>query len=82
MLNNLNLINAEHEQIFISVLNHFITAYRNDPTQVIEEVKSVLAFNSLLTVLSKHPQGDRFACGLGPISLGNVVCFQIEMSMR
>ncbi|KAM0854929.1 hypothetical protein ACQ4PT_050107 [Festuca glaucescens] len=42
----------------------------NDPTQAIEEVKSVLAFNSLLTVLSKHPQGDRFACGLGPISLG------------
>jgi hypothetical protein len=82
MLNNLYLINAEHEQIFISVLNHFITAYRNDPTQVIEEVKSVLAFNSLLTVLSKHPQGDRFACGLGPISLGNVVCFQIDMSMR
>jgi hypothetical protein len=42
----------------------------NDPTQAIEEVKSVLAFNSLLTVLSKHPQSDRFACGLGPISLG------------
>ncbi|CAM0956673.1 unnamed protein product [Alopecurus aequalis] len=42
----------------------------NNPTQVIEEVKSVLAFNSLLTVLSKHPQGDRFARGLGPISLG------------
>ncbi|XP_044398580.1 protein TIC110, chloroplastic [Triticum aestivum] len=41
----------------------------NSPTQVIEEVKCVLAFNSLLTVLSKHPQGDRFARGLGPISL-------------
>ncbi|KAM3408724.1 hypothetical protein ACQJBY_001662 [Aegilops geniculata] len=41
----------------------------NSPTQVIEEVKCVLAFNNLLTVLSKHPQGDRFARGLGPISL-------------
>jgi hypothetical protein len=58
-----------------SLLNHLITAHRNDPTQAIEEVKSVLAFNSLLTVLSKHPQSDRFACGLGPISLGNVIKF-------
>jgi hypothetical protein len=40
------------------------------PAQVIDEVNSVLAFNSLLTVLSKHPQGDRFARGLGPVSLG------------
>ncbi|KAJ1295017.1 hypothetical protein BS78_01G191000 [Paspalum vaginatum] len=39
-------------------------------TQAVEEVKSVIKFNSLLTTLSKHPQADRFARGLGPISLG------------
>jgi hypothetical protein len=38
-----------------------------------EEVKIVIKFNSLLTTLSKHPQADRFACGLGPISLGKMV---------
>uniref|UniRef100_A0ACD5U5E3 Uncharacterized protein n=1 Tax=Avena sativa TaxID=4498 RepID=A0ACD5U5E3_AVESA len=41
----------------------------NIPTEVISEVNSILAFNSLLTVLSKFPQGDRFARGLGPVSL-------------
>ncbi|XP_010234859.1 protein TIC110, chloroplastic [Brachypodium distachyon] len=40
------------------------------PAQVIDEVNSIIAFNSLLRVLSKFPQGDRFARGLGPISLG------------
>nr|AAP54402.2 chloroplast inner envelope protein, putative, expressed [Oryza sativa Japonica Group] len=40
------------------------------PTQVIEDVKSILAFNSLLITLSKHPDQDRFIRGLGPISLG------------
>ncbi|RLN41256.1 hypothetical protein C2845_PM01G38650 [Panicum miliaceum] len=39
-------------------------------TQAMEEVKIVIKFNSLLTTLSKHPQADRFARGLGPISLG------------
>ncbi|CAN6304736.1 unnamed protein product [Urochloa humidicola] len=39
-------------------------------TQAVEEVKSVIRFNSLLTTLSKHPQADQFARGLGPISLG------------
>ncbi|WVZ59445.1 hypothetical protein U9M48_009585 [Paspalum notatum var. saurae] len=39
-------------------------------TQAVEEVKSVIKFNSLLTTLSKHPQADQFARGLGPISLG------------
>ncbi|RCV42340.1 hypothetical protein SETIT_9G208600v2 [Setaria italica] len=39
-------------------------------TKAVEEVKSVIRFNSLLTILSKHPQADRFARGLGPISLG------------
>ncbi|XP_062205364.1 protein TIC110, chloroplastic-like [Phragmites australis] len=38
-------------------------------TQAVEEVKSVIKFNSLLTILSKHPQADRFARGLGPVSL-------------
>ncbi|KAF0906553.1 hypothetical protein E2562_011533 [Oryza meyeriana var. granulata] len=42
----------------------------NSQTQVVEEVKSILAFNSLLTTLSKHPDQDRFVRGLGPISLG------------
>lgn len=47
--------------------------YRNSPTQVIEDVKSILAFNSLLITLSKHPDQDRFIRGLGPISLGTVI---------
>uniref|UniRef100_A0ACD5TNL3 Uncharacterized protein n=1 Tax=Avena sativa TaxID=4498 RepID=A0ACD5TNL3_AVESA len=45
------------------------TGSTNIPTEVISEVNSILAFNSLLTVLSKFPQGDRFARGLGPVSL-------------
>ncbi|KAG2548211.1 protein TIC110, chloroplastic-like [Panicum virgatum] len=39
-------------------------------SQAVEEVNIVIKFNSLLTTLSKHPQADRFARGLGPISLG------------
>lgn len=39
-------------------------------TQAVEEVKTVIKFDSLLTILSKHPQADRFVRGLGPISLG------------
>ncbi|TVU32207.1 hypothetical protein EJB05_23929, partial [Eragrostis curvula] len=39
-------------------------------TEAVDEVKSVLEFNRLLTTLSKHPQEDQFARGLGPISLG------------
>lgn len=38
-----------------------------------EEVNIVIEFNSLLTTLSKHPQADHFAHGLGPISLGKTV---------
>lgn len=38
-----------------------------------EEVESVIKFNSSLTTLSKHPQADQFACGLGPLSLGKMV---------
>ncbi|VAH16694.1 unnamed protein product [Triticum turgidum subsp. durum] len=45
------------------------TSAGNIPTEVINEVNSILAFNRLLTVLSKFPQGERFARGLGPISL-------------
>ncbi|KAL6883554.1 hypothetical protein ACP4OV_010968 [Aristida adscensionis] len=37
--------------------------------QAVEEVNTVLKFNSLLTTLSKHPEADRFARGLGPVSL-------------
>ncbi|GJM91094.1 hypothetical protein PR202_ga07435 [Eleusine coracana subsp. coracana] len=39
-------------------------------TQAVDEVKIVLEFNRLLTRLSKHPQEDQFARGLGPLSLG------------
>uniref|UniRef100_J3N3N2 Uncharacterized protein n=2 Tax=Oryza brachyantha TaxID=4533 RepID=J3N3N2_ORYBR len=46
------------------------TKAANSQTQVVEEVKSILAFNSLLITLSKHPDQDRFVRGLGPISLG------------
>uniref|UniRef100_A0A0E0BC38 Chloroplast inner envelope protein n=1 Tax=Oryza glumipatula TaxID=40148 RepID=A0A0E0BC38_9ORYZ len=46
------------------------TKAANSPTQVIEDVKIILAFNSLLITLSKHPDQDRFVRGLGPISLG------------
>lgn len=38
-----------------------------------EEVNIVIKFNSLLTTLSKHPEADNFARGLGPISLGKTV---------
>ncbi|KAM0854931.1 hypothetical protein ACQ4PT_050108 [Festuca glaucescens] len=41
----------------------------NIPEQVIDEVNTILAFNSSLTVLGKFPDGDRFARGLGPVSL-------------
>jgi hypothetical protein len=47
-----------------------IADYRNIPEQVIDEVNTILAFNSMLTVLGKFPDGDRFARGLGPVSLG------------
>uniref|UniRef100_A0A0D9XKZ4 Glycosyltransferase 61 catalytic domain-containing protein n=1 Tax=Leersia perrieri TaxID=77586 RepID=A0A0D9XKZ4_9ORYZ len=42
----------------------------NNRTKVVEEVKSILAFNGSLTILSKFPGEDRFVRGLGPISLG------------
>jgi hypothetical protein len=55
-----------------------MTDYRDIPKQVVDEVNSILAFNSSLTVLGKFPDGDRFARGLGPVSLGNkVVIFTI-----
>ncbi|XP_038972833.1 protein TIC110, chloroplastic [Phoenix dactylifera] len=38
-------------------------------TLVIEELNKVLAFNDLLTSLSKHPEADQFAPGIGPVSL-------------
>lgn len=46
---------------------------RDSLTQAVEEVNTVIKFNSLLTALSKHPQADHFARGLGPISLGKMV---------
>ncbi|KAE8688829.1 TIC110 protein [Hibiscus syriacus] len=37
--------------------------------QAVEELDKILSFNDLLTSLSKHLDADRFACGLGPVSL-------------
>jgi Chloroplast envelope transporter len=43
--------------------------------QVIEELEKVLAFNDLLTELSKHPEASQFAPGVGPVSLiGRLGC--------
>ncbi|EEC67227.1 hypothetical protein OsI_34144 [Oryza sativa Indica Group] len=42
----------------------------NNRTQVVEEVKSILSFNGMLTVLSNFPGEERFVRGLGPITLG------------
>ncbi|GAY58894.1 hypothetical protein CUMW_190310 [Citrus unshiu] len=37
--------------------------------QVVEELDKVLAFNNLLISLKQHPNADRFARGVGPVSL-------------
>ncbi|KAL4283427.1 hypothetical protein GQ457_16G012320 [Hibiscus cannabinus] len=37
--------------------------------QAVEELDKILSFNDLLISLSKHPDADRFARGLGPVSL-------------
>ncbi|KAE8713470.1 TIC110 protein [Hibiscus syriacus] len=37
--------------------------------QAVEELDKILSFNDLLTSLSKHPDADRFARGLDPVSL-------------
>ncbi|KAL4296013.1 hypothetical protein GQ457_12G030360 [Hibiscus cannabinus] len=37
--------------------------------QAVEELDKILSFNDLLTSLTKHPDADRFARGLGPVSL-------------
>jgi hypothetical protein len=52
----------------IHLVNHFDC--RGSLTQAVEAVNIVLEFNRLLTALSKHPQEDQFARGLGRISLG------------
>ncbi|PON66189.1 Protein TIC [Trema orientale] len=38
-------------------------------TQVVEELDKVLALNNLLISLKNHPDSDRFAPGVGPVSL-------------
>ncbi|KAF0906555.1 hypothetical protein E2562_011535 [Oryza meyeriana var. granulata] len=53
------------EENISSALNNL-----NNRAQVVDEVKSILAFNGLLTILSKFPGEDRFVRGLGPITLG------------
>lgn len=42
---------------------------RAGPAQVIEELDTILAFSNLLMSLSNHPEADKFALGIGPISL-------------
>ncbi|KAK7843461.1 protein tic110 [Quercus suber] len=37
--------------------------------EAVEELDKILAFNSLLISLKNHPDADRFALGLGPVSL-------------
>ncbi|KAL4611351.1 hypothetical protein ACB092_08G117800 [Castanea dentata] len=37
--------------------------------EAVEELGKILAFNSLLISLKNHPDADRFALGLGPVSL-------------
>ncbi|KAJ4966622.1 hypothetical protein NE237_018471 [Protea cynaroides] len=38
-------------------------------TEVVEELDEILAFNNLLMSLSKHPEAEHFASGVGPVSL-------------
>ncbi|XP_043703542.1 protein TIC110, chloroplastic [Telopea speciosissima] len=38
-------------------------------TEVVEVLDEVLAFNNLLMSLNKHPDAERFAPGVGPVSL-------------
>lgn len=38
-------------------------------TKVVEELDKVLALNNLLISLKNHPDSDRFAPGVGPVSL-------------
>lgn len=44
--------------------------------QVIEELEKVLAFNNLLTSLSKHSDSGQFAQGVGPVSLIGMSSFK------
>ncbi|GAV58645.1 hypothetical protein CFOL_v3_02178 [Cephalotus follicularis] len=38
-------------------------------TEVVEELNKILTFNNLLISLKNHPEADRFARGVGPVSL-------------
>ncbi|XP_042480301.1 protein TIC110, chloroplastic isoform X2 [Macadamia integrifolia] len=38
-------------------------------TEVVELLDEILAFNNLLMSLNKHPEAERFAPGVGPVSL-------------
>jgi hypothetical protein len=64
----------------LTISEHWWTYLTSEPcdcrdslTHAVEEVNIVIKFNSLLTTLSKHPEADNFARGLGPISLGKTV---------
>ncbi|PWZ58082.1 Protein TIC110, chloroplastic [Zea mays] len=55
---------AEYEESGPAIVHR-----KDSLTQAVEEVNIVIKFNSLLTTLSKHPEADKIARGLGPISL-------------
>lgn len=39
------------------------------PTEVVQELNKLLAFNDMLLSLRNHPDAGNFARGIGPISL-------------
>lgn len=40
-----------------------------EATRIVEELNKVLKFNNLLISLKNHPEANRFARGVGPVSL-------------
>ena len=50
-------------------LSYKLRLFSRGATPVVEELNKVLAFNYLLISLKSHPDADRFARGVGPISL-------------
>ncbi|KAJ0075872.1 hypothetical protein Patl1_35086 [Pistacia atlantica] len=54
---------------FLDSVGSFVLQYRKGVAQVVEELDKVLSFNNLLISLKEHPDADRFARGIGPVSL-------------
>lgn len=64
------LVNLEFPScITFTVTNIVIWIFRKGVAQVVEELDKVLAFNNLLISLKQHLNADRFARGVGPVSL-------------